>query len=192
MRYQLSFTLTPGATAAHGSETLRFVLRDASAPLLLDFRDGTLAALAVNGRSMAIAEVNGHLRLPAWALRPGTNTVSATFDARIAVAGSAMSRVVDHEDGSEYIYTLFVPMDASMAFPCFDQPDLKGRFQLDVTAPANWTVLSNSKVKDAVPAESGQQTTAFVETPPISTYAFAFAAGPFQRCPAPKARQGCT
>ena len=44
--------------------------------------------------------------------------------------GAAITRYEDKDDGSEYIYSLFlfVPMDASMAFPCFDQPDLKGRF----------------------------------------------------------------
>jgi aminopeptidase N len=29
-------------------------------------------------------------------------------------------------------------MDASQAFPCFDQPDLKARFDLDLTAPDTW------------------------------------------------------
>ena len=29
---------------------------------------------------------------------------------------------------SDYVYSLFVPADASTLFPCFDQPDLKARF----------------------------------------------------------------
>jgi aminopeptidase N len=61
----------------------------------------------------------------------------------VAAAGKAITRFEDRDDGSEYLYTLFVPMDAEMAFPCFDQPDLKGRFKLKVTAPTNWTVISN-------------------------------------------------
>ena len=64
--------------------------------------------------------------------------------APVAPAGKAITRYEDKDDGSEYIYTLFVPMDASMAFPCFDQPDLKARFTLSLNAPSNWTLISNS------------------------------------------------
>ena len=66
------------------------------------------------------------------------------FKAPVAPAGKAITRFEDKDDGSEYIYTLFVPMDADMAFPCFDQPDLKAKFKLEVTAPEDWTVISNT------------------------------------------------
>ena len=36
----------------------------------------------------------------------------------------------------DYLYTLFVPVRAHEAFPCFDQPDLKARFALSLTIPA--------------------------------------------------------
>ena len=58
------------------------------------------------------------------------------FESPISPAGSAVTRYLDREDGSEYIYTLFVPSDASTTFPCFDQPDLKARFTLEATFPA--------------------------------------------------------
>ncbi|MBV9073682.1 MAG: ERAP1-like C-terminal domain-containing protein, partial [Acidobacteria bacterium] len=94
----------------------------------------------------------------------------------------------DHDDLSEYIYTLFVPMDASMAFPCFDQPDLKGKFHLTVEASKDWTVISNTALD--VPtsnrmnrqlSESPTRYSVFAETEPIPTYLFAFAAGPFHK-----------
>src|SRR5262249_42591043 len=77
---------------------------------------------------------------------------------------------------------LFVPMDASLAFPCFDQPDLKARFNLEITAPDNWAVVSNSRGSDErFRVRSGFLRRYFTETPPISTYLFAFAAGPFKQ-----------
>ncbi len=78
------------------------------------------------------------------------------FSAPIATAGKAITRFEDKDDGSEYLYTLFVPMDAEMAFPCFDQPDLKGKFRLEVTAPPEWTVIANeTSVSDSL--ENGER-----------------------------------
>src|SRR5262249_25935056 len=82
--------------------------------------------------------------------------------------------------GSEYIYTLFVPMDAEMAFPCFDQPDLKAKFKLSVQHPTGWTVISNTS-PDSIESMSSISKTSFAETKPISSYLFAFAAGPFKK-----------
>src|SRR5207253_1102706 len=137
------FTLVPHATASAGHEELTFTLKSVQ-PILLDYRDGTVSRMTVNGSEVAATADNGHLTLPADKLRVGENTLTFDFTSAVAPAGKAMTRYEDKDDGSEYIYTLFVPMDASMAFPCFDQPDLKGRFQLEITAPKDWAIISNT------------------------------------------------
>ena len=179
VRYKISFSLEPHAPATKGNEELRFVLRGAG-PLLLDFRDGKLETISVNGKPLGTALDNGHIELPAAALRQGQNTVEAHFLSNVAPAGKPLTRFEDRDDGSEYIYTLFVPMDASMAFPCFDQPDIKGRFHLTLATPSGWMAISNTSVQ-RVEARGGEQQTIFGETRPISTYLFAFAAGPFRK-----------
>ena len=180
LRYQVSFVLAPHANTAAGHEELSFTLKSAQ-PLLLDYRDGVIRSMRVNGSAIAPAPDNGHLLLPADKLRAGENTVTFEFASAVAPAGKPIIRYEDKDDGSEYIYTLFVPMDASMAFPCFDQPDLKGRFQLQITAPEDWTVISNTAPQNSQPAGAGQSRTTFGETQPLSTYLFAFAAGPFRK-----------
>ena len=65
----------------------------------------------------------------------GENVIKLDFTSPILTSGSAITRYVDKEDGAEYIYSLFVPSDASTAFPVFDQPDLKARFSLGVQYP---------------------------------------------------------
>jgi aminopeptidase N len=122
---------------------------------------------------------HGHVVLPATALHAGRNSIDAKFTANVGVAGKAITRFEDRDDGSEYLYTLFVPMDASMAFPCFDQPDLKGRFTLTLQAPRQWVVISNGTTHGPVTLNAAVATTAFSETEPLPTYLFAFAAGPF-------------
>ncbi len=192
VRYQLSYTITPKADSIVGHEELRFVQNADERGILpewLDFRDGSISKLTINGQSAATAIQNGHVELPGKLLKIGENVVKIDFTANVAPAGKAITRFEDKDDGSEYIYTLFVPMDADMAFPCFDQPDLKARFSLDVTAPEDWTVISNSVAYGPVehttlhasPIEIKMQRLSFAETKPISTYLFAFAAGPFKK-----------
>jgi len=186
VRYQLSYTITPKADSVSGHEELRFVQNADDRGVLpewLDFHEGTISSLTVNGQPAPTEIQNGHVQLPAKLLKLDENVVVIDFTAPVAPAGKAITRFEDKDDGSEYIYTLFVPMDAEMAFPCFDQPDLKARFKLQVDSPVEWTVISNTPgtIKAAVWGGSGAKRTDFAETQPISTYLFAFAAGPFQK-----------
>jgi aminopeptidase N len=180
VRYQLEFTLVPHAPSVTGHEELRFDLNSAGT-VLLDFREGSAAKLVINGTAAPASIESGHITLPASALHIGENVVSMDFTAPVALAGKAITRFEDKDDNSEYLYTLFVPMDADMAFPCFDQPDLKGRFRLELIAPAYWTVISNTAAESDLRIGPGQRHTLFSETRPISTYLFAFAAGPFRK-----------
>jgi aminopeptidase N len=183
VRYRLNFDLRPHAPETGGSEELKFRLAQPVA-VLLDFREGKIGKVTINGKETPAKVENGHISLPQELLRAGENTVAIDFAAPIAPAGKAITRFEDKDDGSEYIYTLFVPMDASMAFPCFDQPDLKARFQLTLAMPDTWLAISNTSVLRTAYPPYGDGTAlreTFAETRPISTYLFAFAAGPFKK-----------
>jgi aminopeptidase N len=187
VRYELAYNLRPKASSIVGHEDVRFVQNADDRGILpewLDFREGSVSVLIINGHVAPPVIQSGHIELPARFLKLGENLVEIDFIAPVAPAGKAITRFEDKDDGSEYLYTLFVPMDADMAFPCFDQPDLKGRFKLTITAPLDWNVISNSVGQEVM--KQGDDAfaihrIAFAETKPISTYLFAFAAGPFQK-----------
>ena len=84
-----------------------------------------------------------------------------------------MHRFTDPADGEVYVYTPVRARRGAAVFACFDQPDLKAVLDVSVTAPPDWTVLSNG---------AGTRTSdgrwEFAPTPPISTYLAAIVAGP--------------
>jgi aminopeptidase N len=199
VRYTLDITLAPGAEMLKGRETVDVTLDDSAGDLVLDWRvikndtdpSTRVSGIKVNGRAVSDARFKDeHIRIPSAHMKAGVNRIELEFESPISASGSAVTRYVDREDKSEYVYTLFVPSDASTAFPCFDQPDLKARFTLKVTAPQEWRVISNTEGAalpefDDTPGGLPQSPPAgmmwhrFPETEPISTYQFAFAAGPF-------------
>lgn len=191
VRYRLSIELTPGAARFTGSEEITLKLTDTSSPVIVDFRDldaagkvieGTIRNLTVNGKSATgFSQKNGHIILPTELFKVGENSIKLDFESGVATANRPVIRYNDQDDGSEYIYTLFVPMDASLAFPCFDQPDLKARFQFSAETPSDWEVISsgNRTVRFGTPYV-WTRFHGFEWTKPISTYQFAFAAGPFK------------
>src|SRR6185312_15321066 len=126
------------------------------------------SAATLNRKDISTTLENGHLILPAAALQ-SSNELKLTFTSNIAPAGKAFTRYEDRDDHNEYIYTLFVPMDADMAFPCFDQPDLKARFALEVGHPTDWTVIANT-APFRIAAYGQYSVTTFHDTQPISTY----------------------
>ncbi len=178
IRYDLEFNVRQHAERIDGTESLAFTSTKAG-DLAIDYRDGEVSAVGVNEQPIATKLINGHILVP---VRVGRNLVSIRFASKAAPAGKAITRYSDKDDGKEYFYTLFVPMDASMAFPCFDQPDLKARFRLSVDHPAGWTVIANTGPGEDTSGGLDARVT-FPETQPISTYLFAFAVGPWARIP---------
>lgn len=187
VRYDLELDVTRRDTAV-GRVRVSFA-RVKNGDVILDFRGHALSDVMVNGGSAADAEYNGaHLRIPSARLRAGPNVVEARFKSPIAPAGASIIRFTDDTDKREYLYTLLVPSDAHQLFPCFDQPDLKAVFNLTLTVPLESSALSNSRVESVLRARysAGTTTIGFADTKPISTYLFAFAAGPYAQLRDPK------
>ncbi len=180
VRYALSLDLTHADTAP-GTVVVRFTQRTRR-DVILDFRGLAISGISANGHALAASDPalwNGaHLRIPAADIRAGANEITVGFASPIAAAGASIIRSRDVADGQDYLYTLLVPSDANLLFPCFDQPDLKAKVTLTVTAPRRWAVLANGAAVTSDTA-SASITHHFAETRPLSTYLIAFAAGPY-------------
>ena len=187
VRYRLDCRLT--VNTLHGRQQIRFRLRQSldRGTLALDWRPQlapidvarTVRTVMINGaRDRATAHRYGHLEIPARSLARGENLIELEWQAPIRASGSAVTRYRDPVDGALYMHSLFVPADASSVFPCFDQPDLKARFTLLLSIPEQWTAIANAPAISTERAGRARRIH-FAETEPISTYTFAFAAGPF-------------
>ena len=142
VRYGLTLDVT-SLDSATGQVTVQFQ-RSGTGDAILDFRGRRLGAALANGTVLRPSAIrDGHILVPARLLHDGENTLRLEFVADIAPTGASIIRNHDPTDGSDYLYTLLVPADASQLFPCFDQPDLKARVRLTLTAPAAWSVVSN-------------------------------------------------
>ena len=120
-------------------------------------------------KAVAFDFVDGHIIVPATAIRGGENAIRIEF-----LAGDESLNRND-----EFLYTLFVPARARYAFPCFDQPSLKARYSLTLDMPASWQATANG-VETGRETANDRAVVRFAETQPLPTYLFSFAAGKFQ------------
>jgi len=117
--YDLNIDITAGSELLKGTDEIHVTLDGDADRLILDWRtppaatgkpQGTVSELTVNGTLVEkINEVKDHIVIPGTLLKKGQNVVKLNFQSPIALSGSAVTRYLDREDGSEYVYTLFVP-----------------------------------------------------------------------------------
>ncbi|OAO12393.1 metallopeptidase M1 [Blastocystis sp. ATCC 50177/Nand II] len=89
-------------------------------------------------------------------------------------------------DGEErYMATTqFESTDARQAFPCWDEPALKAKFNIFLTTPVGFTAVSNMPIvrKDTIQKNGVTKNVfQFAETPIMSTYLIAFVVGEFDK-----------
>ena len=135
LHYDLAFRIpAEQAERVTGDGTISFSL-SRRASVQLDFREGrdAVTSLKVNGADCPVDFRSEHIVLDRRLLRKGENRVEVSF-----ISGDrSLNR------NGDYLYTLFVPDRARTVFPCFDQPDLKGRFSLSLDIPESWEAVAN-------------------------------------------------
>jgi len=173
--YEVSLDLTGTTTDTFVSDTIvRFTAPLVGLNTFIDLDAPGIREITFNGRPVDVSAYDAsRSRIPLRGLL-ANNELRVVADCAYQHTGVGLHRFVDPTDGKSYLHTQFEPYDAHRVFACFDQPDIKGSFSLTVSAPDNWTVVSNSPV---VENEGGRWK--FEPTPVISTYLVAVVAGPY-------------
>ena len=176
-RYAIALDLTDGAGGAGSttfdSRTTITFTATAGSSSVVDLVAATVHGARLNGAEIDLTGYDPEqgIALPDLAER---NELVVHAACEYSHTGEGLHRFVDPVDASVYLYSQFETADAKRMFACFDQPDLKAVFDLTVTAPTDWRVVSNST---ATTSEAGVHV--FATTPPISTYLVALVAGPY-------------
>jgi aminopeptidase N len=171
LRYELEFTIPASRTEPiRGREVVRFRLASPHR-VVLDFGQPRDRVLSVKrgGQPVDFTFANNHLVIDAAHTVAGDNA----FEIEFVAGDDSLNR------NDEFHYTLFVPARAHLAFPSFDQPDLKARYTLSLDVPPGWQAVANGRAANPQ-TNGGRSLVRFAETEPLPTYLFAFAAGKFQ------------
>ncbi len=167
---------------------IRYTL-DEPQDVIIDFRNTELVReISLGGSTQTITNkctlANEHIVIPKSLTHSGEQSVNIYF----TVDNQSLNR------NPEFLYTLLVPDRAHTLFPCFDQPDMKAWYELNLIIPKGWKAISNTQTTvDSWGAETYEHLTgnvlpddtkivSFQPTEPLSTYLFSFVAGELESC----------
>ncbi len=175
--YAIDLDLTDGA-GKPGEKTFRSAVTitfsaTAGSSSFVDLIAETVHTAKLNGSALDIAGYSEEDGLALTDLA-AENTLEIVADCVYSHTGEGLHRFVDPTDDAVYLYSQFETADAKRMFACFDQPDMKATFDVTVTAPTDWKVISNGAGTETSPG-----THTFATTPLLSTYLVALIAGPY-------------
>ncbi len=187
--YDVALDLTTGPDTFASTTVVRFAATP-GATTFIDLIAPRVHAVELNGTPLDVAAVVADSRI-ALADLADENELRVVADCAYMTTGEGLHRFVDPVDGEVYLYSQFEVADSRRVYAVFEQPDLKAEFRFTVTAPAHWTVVSNSPTPEPVPVadgvnrnggtDAGTATWAFEPTPRLSSYVTAVVAGPYHR-----------
>ena len=187
-RYALRFDLDLETWTFSGACTISLRLARPQRELVLhsldlDIATGDgIAAVAYDAESQT-ATLTLDRELPA-----GDQSVRLRWTGTILEALRGLYRST--RPGERYAATQFEAADARRAFPCFDEPEYKARFTIELDHDAALTAISNMAIARTLDLAGGRRRTVFAETPVMSTYLVAFTAGPYEATPVARTAAG--
>ena len=176
--YVVELDLTGGEITFGSVTTVSFRCARPGASTFIDLTAPAVHEITLNGNAVGLESFDGN-RISLDGLAE-SNELRIAADCAYSRSGEGMHRFTDPADGGVYMYTDLETFDAHRVYACFDQPDLKATFELQVTATQGWQVISNTAPETV--AQAPMAKTAFWAFPPtavLPTYVTAVAAGPY-------------
>ncbi len=181
-RCELRFELDFDAWTSLGWE--RITLRNARATreivlhaLELDIRTATVDGAAAADIGYDTEAQTATLRF-AREIPAGEHRLEIAWRGEIRDSLRGLYRSLRGEE--RYVATQFEAADARRAFPCFDEPEFKATFALELVHPTGNAAIANMPVTSEEAIDEQRTRTRFRETPKISTYLVAFTVGPYE------------
>src|SRR5215831_12867693 len=168
-----------GVDESFGSvTTVSFRCTSPGASTFIDLSAPAVREITLNGARVGPDSFDGdRITLDGLAER---NELRVAADCAYSRSGEGLHRFTDPADGGVYMYSDLETFDAHRIYACFDQPDLKATFQLEVTAREGWQVISNMAPSVTAQAVGTEKVLwVFPPTPLLPTYITAVAAGPY-------------
>ncbi|MCK7636406.1 aminopeptidase N [Corynebacterium sp. P7202] len=182
--YGIVLDLTGGETEFSSVTTVDFTV-STSGDTFIDLRASRVSEVLLDGGDITADAVtlgedgyDENAGIALNGLEPGAHTLRITADCRYSRTGQGLHRFVDPADNEVYMYTQFETADAKRMFACFDQPDLKATYDLTITTPTGWRVISNA---DQTVTDNGDGTSTHASRIDyrLSTYLVAICVGPY-------------
>ena len=176
VEYRLEVDLTSTGPTFRSRTTVVFDSREPGSSTWLDLIAPSVRSVTLNGRPLDVDEVfvDSRIVLPDLA---DHNTVVVEADCAYMSSGEGLHRFIDPVDGNTYLYTQFEVADCRRVMAVFEQPDIKAPWQLDLVAPADWQVVSNSATPEPEVQPAGRARWSFAPTLPLPSYLYAIIAG---------------
>lgn len=189
VRYAADLQLVPTADSFTGRIDIDLQIEEPTQVLWLDKG----ADLVLQQVSLRLGPAEGTAELVGKPQQVGKDVVQLHFERRLPV-GPARLRLTyqgklpmsegvglyREKDGNDlYIYSDFEPIDARLAFPCFDEPIYKVSWQLTLHVRREHLAVSNTPVASEADEPGGMKRVTFQPTPPLPSYLVALAVGPF-------------
>jgi aminopeptidase N len=176
--YQVDLDLTGGDETFGSHSVIRFGCAAPGTGTFVNLTAPAVTGITLNGEPVALGAFDGE-RITLAGLA-ADNVLVVHAQCAYSHSGEGLHRFADPADQNVYLYSQLETFHAQRVYACFDQPDMKAPYELSVTAPAGWQVVSTMAPAgdEAVPGSTARRWR-FPATAPVSTYFTHVSAGPY-------------
>jgi aminopeptidase N len=185
-RYALTFTPDLDKATFSGDETIEVEVNKASSTIVLnaielEFQEATITqdAKSQSAKWSFSPQLEQATLTVAEELQPGPAAIHIKFTGILndKLRGFYLAKTKQRN----YAASQFEATDARRAFPSFDEPALKAKFDIALVVNNGDTAISNGHIVSDTPGPGeGKHTLQFSTTPKMSTYLVALAVGDFK------------
>ena len=146
--YHVDLDLTGGDEVFASVSVVRFDCSEPGSASFINLTAPAVREIILNGEPVSLDAFDGdQITLEGLA---ASNVLRVAADCAYSRSGEGLHRFTDPADGRVYLYSDLETFDAHRVYACFDQPDMKAAYELAVTAPADWIVVSNMAPESSI------------------------------------------